>query len=45
MDEQNKDALKELLKFLSENTEIADRIVITIRPNKKPKQSKPPKNK
>lgn len=43
MDEQKRKALQELLKILSDNPEVADRITITIRPNSKPLQdnSKP----
>jgi len=36
LDEQKKKALQELLKILSDNPEIADRITITIKPNSKP---------
>ena len=40
MDGKNKEALQELLKILSETPELADKVVITIKPNSKPKQSK-----
>lgn len=38
MDDEKKEALQELLKILSDYPEMADRIVITIKPNSKPKQ-------
>lgn len=34
MDEEKRKALQELLKILSDTPEVADRIVITIRPSK-----------
>lgn len=40
MDEEKRKALQELLKILSDCPEVAERITITIRPNKL-KQSKP----
>ena len=40
MDEEKRKALQELLKILSDCPEVAERITITIRPDK-PKQSKP----
>lgn len=41
MTEQNKKALQELLKILSESPEIAERITITIKPNSKSNKAKP----
>lgn len=38
MDEKKKEALQELLKILSDYPEVAERIVITIKPNSKPMQ-------
>lgn len=38
MDEQKKEALRELLQILSDYPEIAERITITIKPNSKPQQ-------
>lgn len=38
MEEQKKEALRELLKILSDYPEIAERITITIKPNSKPQQ-------
>ena len=34
MDGKNKEALQELLKFIAEHPELADRITITIKPSK-----------
>lgn len=39
MDDEKKEALQELLKILCEHPEVAERIVITIKPNSKPLQS------
>lgn len=36
MADETKDALKALLELIAKNPELADRITITIRPNKKP---------
>ena len=41
MNEEKLKALQELLKVLSENPELADRITITIKPNSKPSKAKP----
>lgn len=41
MTEEKKKALQELLKILSDNPEIADRITITIKPNSKPSKAEP----
>lgn len=38
MDKTKKEALRELLKLLSDCPEIAERITITIKPNSKPQQ-------
>ena len=38
MDEKKREALQELLKILSDTPELADKVVITIKPNSKPKQ-------
>ena len=34
MDKTNKEALQELLKLIADHPELADRITITIKPNK-----------
>ena len=34
------EALQELLRILSDTPELADKVVITIKPNSKPKQGK-----
>ena len=44
MDSEEKRALQELLKILSDHPEVAERITITIKPNSKPKQGKQPKD-
>lgn len=41
MTEEKKKALQELLKILSDYPELADRIVITIKPNSKPSKAEP----
>lgn len=38
MDDIKKEALQELLRILSDTPELADKVVITIKPNSKPKQ-------
>ena len=38
MDDKTKEALQELLKILSDCPEVAERITITIKPNRKPQQ-------
>lgn len=38
MDGEEKRALQELLKILSDHPEVAERITITIKPNSKPQQ-------
>lgn len=40
MNETKRKALQELLKILSDNPEVAERITITIKPNSNPKQDK-----
>ena len=41
MDEEKRKALQELLKTLSDCPEVAERITITIKPNRKPSKAKP----
>lgn len=41
MNEDKRKALQELLKILSDEPELADRITITIKPNSKPSKAKP----
>lgn len=41
MTEEKKKALQELLKILSDNPEIAERITITIKPNSKSSKAEP----
>ena len=41
MDAEKKKALQELLKILSDNPEIAERITITIKPNSKSHKAEP----
>ena len=44
MGNEEKRALQELLKILSDHPEVAERITITIKPNSKPKQGKQPED-
>lgn len=41
MNEDKRKALRELLKILSDEPELADRITITIKPNSKPSKAEP----
>ncbi len=41
MNEEKKKALQDLLKILSDNPEIAERITITIKPNSKSNKAEP----
>lgn len=41
MNEDKRKALQELLKILSDEPELADRITITIKPNSKPSKAEP----
>ena len=43
MDDEEKKALQDLLKLLSDHPELADRITITIRPNKTKQGAEKPK--
>ena len=44
MDSEEKRALQELLKILSDHPDVADRITLTIKPNRKPTQGKQPED-
>ena len=43
MDDKTKEALQEFLKLLADHPELADRITITIRPNKTKQGAEKPK--